>query len=333
LRTSPDVLTGDDGRFRFDELDAGTYHLTASCEDFAVRVVNDVATGREDVRIALAAGAVLSGRVTTAEDGAPVPAFSILARCPDRGRRDTTFFDAGGRYELRGLPVGQCSLRAAASGYPPSEGQDVVLTAESTARADFALETGGRVRGVVTGEDTGAPIAGARVELETFFGPPGFGNGFAAHATTDASGTFELDALAQGLRSITASADGYHTRIVSGLDVGEDEVGPVTITLAPVAPGEESKLELTGIGATLGHGRGGLTVQNTIPGGGALDAGVAAGDLIMAIDGESTAEMGMRDAIERIRGEADTDVRLTIRKAEGGEEVEITVTRRRLRTN
>jgi len=55
-------------------------------------------------------------------------------------------------------------------------------------------------------------------------------------------------------------------------------------------------------------------------------AGIRAGDVILAVDGESTEGWSVADAVKRIRGEGGTDVTLTIAHSDGGEE-DVLITR------
>ena len=55
-------------------------------------------------------------------------------------------------------------------------------------------------------------------------------------------------------------------------------------------------------------------------------AGVEAGDVVLAVDGEPVAGTTMNDQISRIRGEAGTDVTLTLQR-DGGEPFDVTITR------
>jgi carboxyl-terminal processing protease len=55
-------------------------------------------------------------------------------------------------------------------------------------------------------------------------------------------------------------------------------------------------------------------------------AGVLAGDVVLAVDGEPVTGSTMNDQIARIRGEAGTDVTLTLQR-EGGEAFDLTITR------
>ena len=57
---------------------------------------------------------------------------------------------------------------------------------------------------------------------------------------------------------------------------------------------------------------GGLTVAAPLPGGPAARAGVVAGDRVLAIDGETTAGMALRDAVALLRGEPGSAVTLSV---------------------
>jgi carboxyl-terminal processing protease len=69
-----------------------------------------------------------------------------------------------------------------------------------------------------------------------------------------------------------------------------------------------------------------LVVVAPLDGSPAEAAGLQAGDIVLAVDGESVAGTVMNDQIGRIRGEAGTDVTLTIQR-EDGESFDLTITR------
>jgi carboxyl-terminal processing protease len=54
-------------------------------------------------------------------------------------------------------------------------------------------------------------------------------------------------------------------------------------------------------------------------------AGLLAGDIVLEIDGESVDGLALEDAVKRVRGEAGTDVTLSLRRA--GRQLELTITR------
>ena len=85
--------------------------------------------------------------------------------------------------------------------------------------------------------------------------------------------------------------------------------------------------KFSGIGALLG-------VKDSLPviiapfdGSPADLAGVAAGDIIMEVDGQDVTDWSLSDIVENIRGTAGTEVVLTLLRPEEGESLEIAITR------
>lgn len=204
---------------------------------------------------------------------------------------------------------------------PPARGGAVALT----------LPAGGTLTGTVRSAD-GKPIENARVSVEGGLGEGSSPVPFAASATTDAAGTFALRGLAPGRRSVFVAAFAHHATILSGLEITDGaQIGPVDVRLTPVAEGEKPTLELAGIGAQLSAGDDALIVEGVLPGGGAEQAGLAAGDAILAVDGAQVMSLGMDGAIQAIRGPIGTVVNLTIRKAGEAASRELRVERRKIR--
>lgn len=68
----------------------------------------------------------------------------------------------------------------------------------------------------------------------------------------------------------------------------------------------------------------GYTITVVNEGGAAQEAGLQEGDIIVAVEGESTIEIGMDETKNRIRGEEGTQVTLTIQRGEGTFDVTLT---------
>lgn len=318
------------GRFRFSDLGAGAYDLVASLEGLAPGTAEDVWTGTQGVTLALAEGGAISGAVS-AEDGAPVVSFTVVARAKrgalERGAAHTgSFFDAAGRYELRDLRPGVYALRVYAGGWAPSQERTVEIrpAPADAARADFVLSGGGRVFGRVVQADSGAPLAGATVSIESALGAVGASSRIFASATARADGSFELRGVPPGRQSLLAQAAGHDGRIVAGLEVGDDApVGPITVTLRPTPEGRESTLQYTGIGAVLAAEGDALAIRDVIAGGGAEAAGLRAGDRIVTVGGQAVIELGFESAIHHIRGPVGSTVRLTLQRDGAAFEAEV----------
>ncbi len=78
---------------------------------------------------------------------------------------------------------------------------------------------------------------------------------------------------------------------------------------------------MVGIGTTvtLEEG-GGMRIMEIVPGGGAEEAGLVVGDVILAADGTSILEMSLAEAKPLVAGKEGTKVLLTIRHADGSQE-------------
>ena len=85
-----------------------------------------------------------------------------------------------------------------------------------------------------------------------------------------------------------------------------------------------------GIGARVTLTDAGLTVIAPIPGAPAEEAGIRAGDIILAVDGEPIDHLTLIEAVNLIRGPGGTDVALLVRHADSVDTVTITVTRGRI---
>jgi hypothetical protein len=172
---------------------------------------------KADVRaatLALGRAHVVEGRVTLGQGGPPAVGAHVRARSMSEkygygqplGDAEATIA-ADGRYRIEAAPGGSIRLEV----YPPREGADsyllrgdLVVPGDSvTSRIDFALPRGVLVRGRVTEDGTGRPVAGAVVTHEAhernnpYFikGNSAWFNGDEQKAITAADGTFRLGVM------------------------------------------------------------------------------------------------------------------------------------------
>lgn len=80
-----------------------------------------------------------------------------------------------------------------------------------------------------------------------------------------------------------------------------------------------------GIGVELGFKNGNLVIIAPQDGSPAKQAGLQKGDIITAIDGSRVVDMSEQEAVQALRGDAGTSVRLTVQR--GAEQLEFTITR------
>jgi S1-C subfamily serine protease len=176
---------------------------------------------------------------------------------------------------------------------------------------ELRLRTGRHLSGVVRDVSTHAAVAGARVAMES---SPGEDSVLVrTGAFTGPDGRFELEGVPDTPVSLAVEAERYNRRIVT-LARGRTEV---EISLRPLATDQTPTTDLVGIGAVVSRGEDGIVLGNLVASGGAAAAGLHAGDVVLRVDGQPVAELGFVDAIQRLRGEEGTIVRLDIRRADG----------------
>lgn len=106
---------------------------------------------------------------------------------------------------------------------------------------------------------------------------------------------------------------------------------PYTVYLSPEeAKASEEKLSgrYSGIGAALEKRKQRLVIANVFAGSPAAEAGLKPGDVIVTVDGVSTADAAIESSIARIKGKEGTVVKLGVEPAAGGAVREVSVTRR-----
>lgn len=329
------ALTGADGRFRFPELDPGRYRVTARAEGRAPASARRVEPGAPELALVLEAGGLLRGCVRAAATGAPVAPFTVLVferRSALRlvPQRTLSVIDPAGCYLVTDLAPGPAAVVVSAPGFAPSTARATEIPAPpGEALVDVALEAGGVAYGFVRDDATGQPLAGARVEVEGDLAAAASTLPVLSEAVTAADGSFRLGGLPARASLQVAAAD-HHARVVGGIAPRPGErVGPLEVRLRPVAPGETPGTDLAGIGVALAPRPDGLVVTAVSPGGGAAEAGLAAGDLILQVDGEGVLELGFGGAVDAIRGPEGTFVQLSLRR--GDAMIEVRVPRRIVR--
>jgi RNA polymerase sigma factor (sigma-70 family) len=320
------ATSGADGRFTLTPLDPVAYRVTATIASREVAAAQDVAPGTTDLLLRVPGSGRLRGQVRDAVTGAPVPNFSVVLfrknAIEERLWAGFTRYDGQGAFEIEGLPAGPYRVTVVSEGRAPAEDQRTTVPPDPAAPPElrFALAAGNRVFGTVSDRQTKAPIAGARVSME---GRAGLVSDLplSGEIISGADGSFELRGLPSGRLSLMVTAQGYHGRVMGGLDIASDgDLGPVLVDLAPTREGEESRIELVGIGVAVGR-KGDLIVLGQVyPGGGAAQAGLVPGDAVLAVDGAWVKDAGFESTIQRIRGVEGSVAVLRVRRADGREQ-------------
>lgn len=307
--------TNPEGRFSLEVEGPGPWMLFAHVPGV---LSNPVTTRGEPVVIRLVAGTELRGTVIDGT-GRAVQSFSVMISrrvgpLRTEGEDARHVVDAEGRFSIKGLAPGPVRVMVAALGYAPSDAVDVELVPASPVKVDVKLREGAKVAGQVIDRKSRGPLEGARVSLE---GQAGSTLTVMPSARTDADGGFVLGGVSPGRRSLFVAAAQHHARLVS-VEAREGETtGPLLIDLGPLEKGEAPRLELVGVGAVLEAKGDALVIKEVLPGGGAAEVGLVAGDGIFSIGGEPAAKLGFAGGIDRIRGPEGTSVSLEVRRVDG----------------
>ncbi|MFP4500424.1 MAG: collagen binding domain-containing protein [Candidatus Hydrogenedentota bacterium] len=173
---SQTTTTDSSGRFRFEEVEQGSYAIEASKDGFApanrYRVPLD-----SEISITLTTLAVIRGRVLIESSREAPPAYTVSAlpaidastpgsqiMSAFSGVTDYDFNDPEGHYEIR-VAAGEYTVQAQAEGYTPGREKVAVEAGEVQDGVDiFVREDGGRIGGRVTTNDGESP-QGAEVTL------------------------------------------------------------------------------------------------------------------------------------------------------------------------
>jgi len=197
------ALSDDCGRFRVDRLSAGRYSVTASLRGRSsppVDVPLQAGESREDLRIALEAGATLRGRVVGL-DAAALSSANVTASGPQSYFAGVRPADDGS-FTLGGVPAGSIDLRALAGDFTTSSrtasSQVEIAEGQTEAEAEIVFDAVGLIAGRVT-------RAGEAVAEVMLSASGGDGTGFGAFARSDASGGYRIEGLRDGSYTVTAS--------------------------------------------------------------------------------------------------------------------------------
>lgn len=248
----PDVLTGAEGDYRLTGVRPGgsiTVAATAAGLLGGSSAPVALAAGGEarGVDIRLTAGGVLEGRVTGAggspvegasvrasprRPGGRIPAGDLSPPMPDfGGESPSTRTDPEGSYRIPGIPPGTLSVTVEAEGFQQENRGDVAVLEGASTRADFSLEPGHLLAGVVL-DPAGKPVQGATVSARAADGEraPGVPRPRGASAITDGAGAFRITTLPPGLWNLTVSATGLPSRTLQGVASG---TGGLEVRLPP----------------------------------------------------------------------------------------------------
>ena len=326
------AFTHRDGAAALKRARGAPLRVEVSAPGFAPRVV--ITEGAEpELRIELSPSETAHGEVVTARGRDAVVGAEITFTTDGGVRRVRA--DGGGAFTLTGLAPGRAKLRVRAAGFAPAI-RDVAIP-DSGGRRPFELsrvelaEEGAVAGTVVDGE--GQPVAGARVARDHV--PTWLLAGTAPQGlvVTDAHGRFVLRELPEGAVTLEAYAPDFGRARQPGVKVvsGRTTVG-ITLALSPDAAEGAASREPAASGnvaVTLGETAAPVevVVVSVAEGSEAERAGLAAGDVLVAIDGAAVGSMS--EARARLAGPAGDDAMVAARR--GDQALMLRVTREAVR--
>ncbi len=172
------------------------------------------------------------------------------------------------------------------------------------------------VGGRVYDRESGAPLAGAKIAIGQM------------RAATDDAGFFDLWGNNSGLVTMTVSAPGHVSEMISGIDF-ENQSNPFFYELSlERKQAGKGRLALVGIGARLVKSEVGYEIADLLADSPAAVEGLASGDRLVAVDSLAVDDFSLREVVELIRGQAGLPVTLMVERE--GDFLEFTCLRERV---
>lgn len=164
---SSSAVTGQDGSFRIEGLEEGSYEVRVRSFDNGLSDRRDIEiTGDDEIRIDIFTGRI-SGFVRDADDSSPIndATLRLESADPDEpGLRDQASSDIRGYFSFGEVSEGRFKVRAIKAGYATDEITVEVVSGASIDDLDLALEATDGIRFEVT-QPSGRPLTGVRAAV------------------------------------------------------------------------------------------------------------------------------------------------------------------------
>jgi len=193
LSASHDEETDGDGRFRLGSLREGIYNLTVSLPGYVDASVKDVATGEENLEVALKRGFVIKGKLTgdTASLGEQVRLRLKKSKWGTSSKK--VDLGAGNTFAITDLDEETYSIRLQDGDYISDWARNVrAASPEAAVPVTLSVHKGGSLSGKVINSRDGTPLSDAQTKLT----PAGSRRG--QYKSSDQEGKFDFSALEPG---------------------------------------------------------------------------------------------------------------------------------------
>lgn len=292
------MLTDTDGNFAIEKLSPGKYTVRAYRKGGGETLAEKVPVG-QSVTLTIRQTGSIAGTAKTAEGKVPDVMTVSISDTKTGFRRREQFFRSGGEFTMRDLPAGSFNVSATAT---EGTGSATAQLAEGQAATGVAIALSARagVTGRLVTADTGTPLPGFMIQVMPTGKPMSemnteFGNGNMP-PMSDADGKFEVKNAPAGrvqLMAFPINMEGSlyaFARKVVTLEGGRStDIGEVKVQKLRARPDDKPGdlgYEVKQPGADTDMEKMVLTVAVVRPDGPAAAAGMAVGDVIIAVDGQ-----------------------------------------------
>ncbi|MCP4501524.1 MAG: PDZ domain-containing protein [Deltaproteobacteria bacterium] len=239
---------------------------------------------------------------------------------------------AQGSFRIGPVAAGVVTLVASHEEYAPTEIEVELDEGETLEGVVLRLEDPLFVSGSVTDAANGRPISGARIRARMSKGSyiPGFGVG-----RSDEDGFFRIRTRSGIRHTLSITKRGYTSFEQGGFSGGKGDEKALDVKLRKAKgkrKGRHQPRDYVGIGAQLRVKKNAGIVVERIFKGGAAAQHLQEGDVVIAVDREDVDGQGLRDVVQLILGEPDTDVELTILPKGKQPEQNVVLIRKRVTT-
>jgi RNA polymerase sigma factor (sigma-70 family) len=310
-RHQASTMTDVDGEFSIADMSEGTYAVQARSSSGVEAIVRGVVAGRKDVAIVLPSPGIIEGtlagftetpRVSAVRQGSQAAASQAAVSATSFTMQLTP-----GTY----LVTARTATEAASA--------RVEVEGGATSRVALTSAGSGGVAGRVRDFRSGAPVEGMSCVAWPRVGTERTGRWVGESDRTDRDGAFELAAAPAGEIAIICHGGGNaYTEGQRLVTVAPSQRIEVDVAVVPTR--QDVAFILAGFGAELDTWSFVARLERVQPGGAAASAGLQNGDVVIAVDDVSVAELSPRGVWFVIANRPPgTTVKVTVRR--GGQNI------------